>query len=65
MTPLLGLEEGRGERLDETFEATGKALHQFGRDLGLGEHLLELKFISSFHIRLSFRVAPSWKLMMQ
>ena len=51
MTPLLGLVERSGERLDEGFEPTEKALHQLGRDLGLGQHLFEPKLISPFHDR--------------
>jgi hypothetical protein len=65
MTPLLRLEERGGERLDEALETTEEALHQYGRDIGLGQHLSKLKLIATFHDRPRSRVAPSWKLMMQ
>ena len=49
MTALLGLVERLGEGLDEGLEPFEKALNQLGRDLGLSEHLLELKLVTLFH----------------
>jgi hypothetical protein len=51
VTTLLGLVERLGEGLDEGFEPFEKPLDQLGRDLGLSEHLFELKLVTLFHDR--------------
>ena len=61
MPPLLGLGRATRERLDERLEPIEQALHQLGRDLGLGQHLFQSKLVSPFHDRLPSGTTPSWK----
>jgi len=52
-------------RLDEGLEPIEEAVHEFGRDLGLGQHLFQPKLVTPFHDRPRIRETPSWKWMMQ